>query len=577
MKRSRILIIGGTGVFGKRLAHHLMTFEGIELFIASRSTVKAERFAKVLRMGNGATPVHGVALDCRENLNARLDDIRPFAVIDCSGPFQHADFEVARSVVASGAHLIDLADARSYLAGFVHKLEGLARAKGVAALTGASSTPTLSACVVDHLARDWQRLDTIDICITPGGKSEVGRSVIEAILSYAGKDIPIWRDGRLSKTSGWSEPRVVDIAGLGRRRVAAVETYDAEYLGPRHKVQSRVSFSAGLESTIEQRGIETLAALRKWHLLPDPGFLIPVLLKARQVTRLSTSDRGGMQLSVCGLDAKGAFTQANWTLVAKDDHGPNVPILPAAAALKKLLAGEGAVGARLAHDALTLPDILAEAGSYAIKTETDVMSRDHGLFEIHLGTDRFRKLPQALQHFHEQTAPAIWSGEADIDAGGWFLPKFIAWVFGFPKAGRNVPVSVCIDRKLSRRRCPVEHWTRSFDGKILSSRLARQKEGRLAEAFWPFTFVLPVQASADRIKMPVASWTIGKMPLPRVLAPRSETSEFQDCEGRFCFDVRLSLPVIGLLAHYRGWLRPKGNRAVGKNDAENKRLTSGQT
>lgn len=556
MKRSRILIIGGTGVFGRRLARHLMTFGGIELFVSSRSAAKADGFAKVLRTENEATPVQGIALDCRENLAARLNEVRPFAVIDCSGPFQHADFEVARSVISSGAHLIDLADARSYLVGFSDTPDDPARARGVTALTGASSTPTLSACVVDHLTREWQRLDTIDICITPGGKSEVGRSVIEAILSYAGKDIPIWRDGRLSKTSGWSEPRVVDIPGLGRRRVASVETYDAEHLGPRHKVQSRVSFSAGLESTIEQRGIETLAALRKWHLLPDPGFLIPVLLKARQVTRLSTSDRGGMQVSVCGLDAKGAFTQANWTLVAKDDHGPNVPILPAAAALKKLLAGEGAVGARLAHDALTLPDILAEAGSYAIKTKTDVVSRDHGLFEAHLGTDRFRQLPQALQHFHGQTSPPVWSGEADIDAGHWFLAKLVAWVFGFPKAGRHVPVSVNLDRKISRNNTPIERWIRNFDGQTLTSCLTLRKGGCLTETFWPFSFAFPVQSGNDGIKMPVASWTLGRMPMPAFLAPRSETSEFQDPEGRFCFDVRLSLPVIGLLAHYRGWLRP---------------------
>ncbi|WP_299831136.1 SDR family oxidoreductase [uncultured Roseobacter sp.] len=575
MKRACILIIGGTGVFGRRLARHLMAFGGIELFVTSRSSAKADRFAEVLRAGNEATPVQGVVLDCHENLTTRLDEIRPFAVIDCSGPFQHADFEIARSVVSAGAHLIDLADARSYLAGFTDMLGELARAKGVAALTGASSTPTLSACVVDHLTREWQRVDTIDICITPGGKSEVGRSVIEAILSYAGKDIPIWRNGQLSHTSGWSEPRLVDIPGLGPRRVAAVETYDAEYLGSRHEVQSRVSFSAGLESIIEQRGIETLATLRKRHLLPDLGILIPALLKARQVTRLPTSDRGGMQVSVCGLDAQGGFTQAHWTLVAKNDHGPNVPILPAAAALEKLLAGEVEAGARLAHNAVTLPDILAEASSYAIETNTEVMSRDHGLFEAHLGTERFRQLPRALQHFHGQTSPPVWSGEADIDAGHWFLPRFVAWVFGFPKAGRNIPVSVSVDRKMSRRRSPIEHWTRSFDGQKLTSRLARQKDGYLTETFWPFSFVLPVRASPDRIKMPVASWTLGKVPLPSLLAPRSETSEFQDHKGRFCFDVRLSLPMIGLLAHYRGWLRPMGDRAARKNGTETKRQTSG--
>jgi hypothetical protein len=40
------------------------------------------------------------------------------------------------------------------------------------------------------------------------------------------------------------------------------------------------------------------------------------------------------------------------------------------------------------------------------------------------------------------------------------------------------------------------------------------------------------------------------------LAPRSDASEFTGPDGRFHFDVRISLPIGGLLVHYRGWLEP---------------------
>ena len=53
----------------------------------------------------------------------------------------------------------------------------------------------------------------------------------------------------------------------------------------------------------------------------------------------------------------------------------------------------------------------------------------------------------------------------------------------------------------------------------------------------------------------VGAWVF--LGLPRFLAPRSDTREYQDEQGRFRFDVRLSLPLIGLLAHYRGWLMPE--------------------
>jgi hypothetical protein len=41
--------------------------------------------------------------------------------------------------------------------------------------------------------------------------------------------------------------------------------------------------------------------------------------------------------------------------------------------------------------------------------------------------------------------------------------------------------------------------------------------------------------------------------------PSAEARETVDEDGRFRFDVRLSLPFFGLLAHYRGWLKPRGS------------------
>ena len=67
--------------------------------------------------------------------------------------------------------------------------------------------------------------------------------------------------------------------GLGRRRVAPVETYDAQLLGSQYAVASRVEFEAGLESAIEQRGLECLAALRRACWVGNLEPLAPLLLR----------------------------------------------------------------------------------------------------------------------------------------------------------------------------------------------------------------------------------------------------------------------------------------------------------
>lgn len=367
MKQRDILIIGGTGVFGKRLVRHLAGWGGINIHVSSRTAAKAAAFTRSLK--DAVAPLYPCALDCQVNLVERLTQIRPFIVVDCSGPFQNVQYDTAHKVIEAGAHFIDLADARDYLADFGQTLDGAARHYKVAALTGASSTPTLSTCAVKALARDWVRTDTIDMCITPGGKSEVGRSVIEAIMSYAGKSISIWREGHLCHTTGWQDPRTITIPGLGRRRVAAVETFDAEYLGPRFNVRSRVSFSAGLESWIEQRGIEMIAALRKRGVIGSPKALIPALLQARKITRIPTSSSGGMLVEMTGLNADGVQTQAQWSLIAQNDHGPFIPILPAAAVIRKLLSSAIAPGACFAHKAISLEEILHEMEPYDIATK----------------------------------------------------------------------------------------------------------------------------------------------------------------------------------------------------------------
>ena len=553
----RILIIGGTGVFGKRLARHLATFEDIALVVTSRSAEKARQFVKTLTAKHPHLEAQGIALDHSKGFADQIQTLRPFAVVDCSGPFQTSGYETAKAVIAAGAHFVDLADARTYLAGFPAALDTLSHHHGVSALTGASSTPTLSACVVDAVTRGWQRIDTIDICITPGGKSKVGRSVIAAILSYAGQPVPIWENGQTAQTTGWVGAKTVFIPHLGRRRVAPVETFDAELLGPRHAVQSRISFRAGLESPLEQRGIAALARLRKHRLIPALSGLIPLLLQARRITRIPTSDQGGMLVEICGIDGEGRFTQAKWSLVARNDHGPNIPILPAAAAIRALLDKAVPAGAALACDHLCLDDILDQMASFDITTQTAISHIAQSSFATYLGADTYLALPQAVQTFHSQTAPAMWEGRADITGGRSFAAKALSRLFGFPKSGKDIAVTICVDRAIGENGQPIETWTRSFAQKSMSSVLGQQARGRFTERFGPFGFTLGLTADASSLDWPVTGWRIWKMPLPAVLRPQSVAREYEDDQGRFCFDVRLSAPLIGLIAHYQGYLTPR--------------------
>ena len=552
----RVVLIGATGVFGRRLARHLSRMDGIELVLTSRNGEKAHAFAQELADGASA-PVSGVGFDRDKELVASLAALKPWLVIDASGPFQQQGYEVPTAALLLGAHVVDLADARGYLAGYGPQLDEIARQRSLVALAGASSTPALSAAATRELSEGWRRLDTIDIAITPGGRSEVGPAVISAVLSYAGRPVPIWREGELQTTPGWGTGEVIDMPGLGPRRVAPVETVDAETLGPGFNVHSRVSFSAGLEAGIEQWGLALLAWLRRRGWVANLAPLVPFLVKARRVTRLWTSDRGGMRVAISGIDAKGRPRQACWSLLAENDDGPQVPTLAAAAAVRALLADEIAPGARPAAEALDLAAIEAEMASYEISTSRDERAVGPALFETVLGSQAFAMMPAAIRAFHANDAEPVWQGRAEVTRGNGAIIALLCRLFGLPAAGAELPVTISVTRGDSfDEGCEI--WTRNFASQRFHSRLSADRSGELREAFGPFSFTLAAEGNREGLSLPISAWRIFGLPLPRILMPSAEAYETVDADGRFRFDVKLSLPFFGLLAHYRGWLKPRG-------------------
>jgi saccharopine dehydrogenase-like NADP-dependent oxidoreductase len=554
----RILIIGATGVFGRRLAAHLARLDDVELVLTSRSPARGEALVRHLQQSQEATAVlTPLALDHRRGLDEVLARIAPWLVIDCSGPFQAMGYDVPRAALAAGAHFVDLADARGYILGFEAALDRTAKAKGLVALTGASSSPAISAAAVEALTSGWRRIDSIDIAITPAGRTEIGEAATAAVLTYAGKPVPQWREGRLQSVTGWDSSRLMAIPGLGRRRVAPVETVDAELLSQRYPTASRIAFFAGLESPFEQWGLLLLATLRRRGILKDLMALLPWLMQARRLTRIPTGTSGGMVVKVTGLNADGRWSEAQWSLLAKNGDGPHVPTLPAAAAVKALLAGSLLPGARPAAHVFDLAAIEAELQPYRITTvRQETVHPREGFMERAIGTEAYATLPPALRAFHGPDAPPVWSGQAEIEAGQGLAPRLIARVIGLPRSGSDIPVTVSVDRAIEGDRLS-ETWTRNFGGTRFCSTMSCAVRGQATECFGPIIFDLGLAAQNGRILFPVTGWRIGPLRLPAVLAPRSAAHEAVDERGRFRFDVRMSLPLFGLLAHYRGWLQPQ--------------------
>lgn len=166
--------------------------------------------------------------------------------------------------------------------------------------------------------------------------------------------------------------------------------------------------------------------------------------------------------------------------------------------------------------------------------------------------DRWSLLPHEVQALHSVQDVGSFSGKADITRGTSLIARFAAWFFGFPRAGRDVPVTIT-----KIRTDKGEIWERNFNGSTFRSFCSQaHKPYHYRERFWLFTYEqeLPVQNST--MHLPVRrGWLLG-LPIPRPLLPGSESREYAEA-GTFRFDVVLNAPLWGgLIVRYTGHLTP---------------------
>lgn len=540
----RILLLGGYGGFGARIARRLAA-AGHEVLVAGRSHEKAARFCAGRP---GLTPL---ALDRNTGLAAVLAEERPALLIDAAGPFQGAGYGVARACIAAGCHYLDIADGRDFVAG-IGELDEAAQAAGVAVISGASSVPALSGAVVRKLAAGMESVSAVEMAISASNRATAGPSVTKAIFSYIGKAIPLWRGRRPDIGRGWQHLQRLDftIAGeppLRRRLVGLADVPDLALLPGRLPGRPAVTFRAGTEMATQNLALWLASWPVRWGWLADLARFVPLVLRAQKLTSGFGSDRSGMMVRLFGL-AEGARVERRWTLIASQGDGPEIPGLAAAILVDRLAVGTIAPGARDAGELLTLAEFEPAFSRLSIRHETRELPQQLALYERVLGP-AFAAMPEAVRAMHGVLRDDGASGRGTVTRGKSLAARIVAAVFGFPAEGEHA-----LHVSFSERD-GIEGWTRDFSGSHFTSELSQDGE-YLVERFGPLRFGFHLAADGEGLTMHLKRWWLGPIALPLALAPRSLAREWE-ADGRFQFDVPIALPLIGTVVHYRGWLQRK--------------------
>lgn len=353
MRKLEVLIVGASGVFGSRLAELASEEPGIRLTLAARNLAKLQAVAGKLP----AEPAC-MALD-RDQVTAR--DLAGFdLVIDAAGPFQSSHMRLVESAIAARVPYIDLADGREFVRDF-SRYDEVAKGAEVALVTGASSIPALSHAVIDRLTEGWQRIDHLRIGIYPGNRAPRGLSVVEAILSYVGRPVRVFREGEWQHVPGWGMTHREDIPGIGKRWASVCDTPEQDLLVERFAPRQGAEFFAGLELGLLHLGLAAFSLPVRWGWVRSLRPIARPMLAVAKWFLPFGSDRGAMTVRAEGLDAGGQPILRRWVLEADANRGPYVPVLAALAMIRRQRDGVAeAPGARACSGMLGFDEFEAD-------------------------------------------------------------------------------------------------------------------------------------------------------------------------------------------------------------------------
>ncbi|HEY2932588.1 MAG TPA: saccharopine dehydrogenase NADP-binding domain-containing protein [Acidobacteriota bacterium] len=223
-EQSRILILGGYGVFGRLLAAEILQRTGDDVIIAGRQKNRAICLCEELGAGR-AKPLQLDADDV-DSASRSFRDCR--AVICAAGPFQDRDPRLPLLAARQGVHWFDISDSRKWIIQLLaaEDLRREAGEHGVTILPGLSTVPALSGAIIRVLLRESRNAVLARTTLYIANRNPKGAGAIASALQ-----------------SGFSDPVFIDLPA-GRKRAYRFESPD-ETLIPQQlglRAEFRVAF-----------------------------------------------------------------------------------------------------------------------------------------------------------------------------------------------------------------------------------------------------------------------------------------------------------------------------------------------
>jgi hypothetical protein len=309
MPREKVLVVGGTGHFGRLLVEDLHRHTNCDVIVVDR------RSADLGNVVSLETAIRGISV-----------------AVCAAGPFQTLPVTLVELCLRQGIHYIDLADDRKFVRK-VHALVSSDNQRLPAVCTGWSTVPALSGLLARIGCAGSTQIDSIYIHMAPGNRIPRSAGTITSLLHSVGQKFEVIRDGRPCTVRGWSDGRDFSFpAPIGRRRGYLVDVPDHEFFPDIFHAHT-VEFRTASEVRILNLAVSSLGWAVRTGLVRSWVPWSRVLQRAAASLGFIGHDWGGLGVEVLGADSRRRVS------IVADSGGQSIAIMPASVMAASLLSG----------------------------------------------------------------------------------------------------------------------------------------------------------------------------------------------------------------------------------------------
>lgn len=200
----QVLILGGSGRIGSKVAADLLLYTQAQITIAGRNLVKGEQKRESL-----GDRVQFLTVDLNDQEVLRHAIARAQVVVHCAGPFHYRDATVLKMCIEQGANYVDVSDHPSFTRK-VLDYRADAEAAGITAVINTGIFPGISNSMVRQGVEQLDEAEKIHLSYVVAGSGGAGVTVMRTTFLGLQKPFKGWIDGEWRSIKPYSGREVVE-------------------------------------------------------------------------------------------------------------------------------------------------------------------------------------------------------------------------------------------------------------------------------------------------------------------------------------------------------------------------------